>query len=121
MVQSASTAATMGREAALRQLAQQRRSTVEQHVGEVLGALEKSLASVGTVFIDPAREAMMKSTEPSHVVSDSVRDHAERVGPIVEKLARELEPELAIQDAALGQIQKEFCDRAPDACRAAWG
>lgn len=121
MVQSASTAATMGREAALRQLAAQRRSTVEQHVGEVLGALEKSLASVGTVFVDPAREAMMKSTEPSHAVSDTVRDHAERVGPVVEKLARELEPELAAQDAALGQIQKEFCDRAPDACRAAWG
>jgi hypothetical protein len=121
MVQSASTAATMGREAAHRQLAAQRRSTVEQHVGEVLGALEKSLASVGTVFVDPAREAMMKSTEPSHIVSDAVRDHAERVGPIVEKLARELDPELVSQDAALGQIQKEFCDRAPDACRAAWG
>lgn len=121
LVQSASTAATMGRDAALRQLAQQRRSAVEQHVGEVLGALDKSLTSVGTVFVDPAREAMMKSTEPSHTVSDSVRDHAERVGPIVEKLGRELEPELAAQDAALGQIQKEFCDRAPDACRAAWG
>lgn len=121
MVQSASTAATMGREAALRQLAAQRRSAVEQHVGEVLGALDKSLTSVGTVFVDPAREAMMKSTEPSHAVSDTVRDHAERIGPIVEKLARELEPELAAQDAALGQIQKEFCDRAPEACRAAWG
>jgi len=121
MVQSAQTAATQGREAALRQLAQQRRSTVEQHVTEVLGAMEKSLTSVGTVFIDPAREAMIKSTEPSHTVSDTVRDHAERVGPVVDKLARELDPELAVQDSALGQIQKEFCDRAPEACRAAWG
>lgn len=121
LVQSASTAATMGREAALRQLAAQRRSVVEQHVGEVLGALERSLTSVGAVFVDPARDAMMKSTEPSHAVSDTVRDHAERLDPIAEKLARELLPELDAQDAALGQIQKEFCDRAPDACRAAWG
>lgn len=121
LVQSASTAATMGRDAALRQLAAQRRSVVEQHVSEVLGALERSLTSVGTVFVDPAREAMMKSTEPSHAVSDAVRDHAERVGPIVERLARELGPELETADTSLAQIQKEFCDRAPEACRAAWG
>jgi hypothetical protein len=121
MVQSASTAATQGRDAALRQLAAQRRKTVEQHVGEVLGALDKSLIGVGTVFIDPAREAMIKSTEPSHAVSDTVKDHAERVGPVIEKLAGELDPELLAQDAALGQIQKEFCDRAPEACRNAWG
>ena len=121
MVQSAQTAATMGRDAALRQLAAGRRKAVEEHVGEVLGALDRSLTSVGTVFIDPARDAMIKSTVPSHTVSDLVRDHAERVGPILEKLGRELEPELGAQDAALGQIQKEFCDRAPEACRAAWG
>lgn len=121
MVQSAQTAVTQGREAALRQLAAQRRGVVEQHVTEVLGALEKSLTSVGGVFVDPAREAMLKSTEPSHAVSDTVKDHAERVGPVVDKLVRELEPELASQEAALSQIQKEFCDRAGDACRAAWG
>ncbi len=121
MVQSAQTAATQGRDAALKQLAAGRRKAVEQHVGEVLGALDKSLTSVGTVFIDPGREAMMKSTEPSHTVSDAVRDHAERVGPIIEKLVRELDPELVSQDEALAQIQKEFCDRAPEACRAAWG
>lgn len=121
MVQSAQTAATQGRDAALRQLAMQRRKVVEQHVTEVLGALEKSLVSVGSVFVDPAREAMIKSTEPSHTVSDSVRDHAERVGPVIEKLVAELDPELTVQDAALGGIQKEFCDRAPEACRAAWG
>ncbi|MEZ4302561.1 MAG: hypothetical protein R3B70_46965 [Polyangiaceae bacterium] len=121
MVQSAQTAATMGRDAALRQLAAQRRSTVEQHVSEVFGALDKSLTSVGMVFIDPAREAMMKSTEPSHTVSDTVRDHAERIAPVIEKLVSELDPELTAQDAALGQIQQEFCDRAPEACRNAWG
>jgi hypothetical protein len=121
MVQSAQTAATMGRDAALRQLAAGRRKAVEQHVTEVLGALDKSLTSVGTVFIDPAREAMIKSTEPVHTVSDRVRDHADRVGPVIERLGRELDPELGAQDAALGQIQKEFCDRAAEACRAAWG
>jgi hypothetical protein len=60
MVQSAQTVATQGRDAALRQLAAQRRKVVEQHVGEVLGALDKSLTSVGSVFVEPAREAMMK-------------------------------------------------------------
>ncbi|MBK8251696.1 MAG: hypothetical protein IPK82_03400 [Polyangiaceae bacterium] len=121
MMQSAQTAATQGRDAALRQLAAQRRSTVEAHVTEVLGALEKSLTSVGMVFVDPAREEMMKSTEPSHKVSDSVKEHAEKLDPIVQKLGPELDAELAAQDAALAQIQKEFCDRAPDACRTAWG
>ncbi|MFO0587530.1 MAG: hypothetical protein U0441_08325 [Polyangiaceae bacterium] len=120
-LQSAQTAATQGRDAALRQLAAQRRKVVEQHVGEVLGALDKSLTSVGSVFVDPARDAMMKSTEPSHTVSDTVRDNAERIGPVIEKLTAELDPELTAQDAALGSIQKEFCDRAAEACRAAWG
>jgi hypothetical protein len=50
-----------------------------------------------------------------------VKDHAERVAPVIAKLAGELDPELAAQDAALGSIQKEFCDRAPEACRTAWG
>ncbi|MEZ4302562.1 MAG: hypothetical protein R3B70_46970 [Polyangiaceae bacterium] len=64
---------------------------------------------------------MMKSTEPSHTVSDTVRDHAERIAPVIEKLVSELDSELTAQDAALGQIQQEFCDRAPEACRNAWG
>jgi hypothetical protein len=38
----------------------------------------------------------------------------------VEKLARELDAELLAQDAALGQIQREFCDVAVTACQAAW-
>lgn len=121
MVQSAQTVATQGRDAALRELAAQRRKVVEQHVGEVLGALDKSLTSVGSVFVEPAREAMMKSTEPSHTVSDTVKDHAERIGPVIAKLAAELDVELLAQDNALGSIQKEFCDRAPEACKTAWG
>jgi hypothetical protein len=40
---------------------------------------------------------------------------------VVEQLARELEPELLAQDAMLGQVQREFCDVAANACVAAWG
>ena len=98
----------------------QRRAAVERHVSEVLGTLEKSLSLVGPVFIDPAREAMLKGCEPRAEVSAGVLENAEKVAPIVDKLARELDPELLAQDAMLGQIQREFCDVALEACRSAW-
>jgi hypothetical protein len=120
MLQSTQVAATQGREAALKQLAAQRRAAVERHVSEVLGTLEKSLSLVGPVFIDPAREAMLKGCEPRAEVSAGVLENAEKVAPIVDKLARELDPELLAQDAMLGQIQREFCDVALEACRSAW-
>ena len=120
MLQNAQVAATQGREEALRQLAIQRRSAVERHVGEVLSGLERSLASVDAVFIDPARDALLKSTEPRAELSAAVLDQAEKAAPVVAALARELDPDLAAQDATLGQIQLEFCDMAVAACKAAW-
>jgi hypothetical protein len=120
MVQSAQVAATQGREEASRQLARERRASVERHVGEVLATLEKSIAHVGPVFVDPARELLVKATEPRAEISARVLESAEAVGPVVDKLWKELEPDLLAQDATLGQIQREFCDVAVDACRTAW-
>jgi hypothetical protein len=87
----------------------------------VLGGLEKSLASVEAVFIEPAREAMERMDTPTELPSATVRENAENLVPVVEALARELEPALLAQDAMLGQIQREFCDVALDACKNAWG
>lgn len=120
MVDSAQVAATQGREAALKQLAAQRRSAVERHVADVLGSLEKSLSSVEDTFIEPARRAMLATEEPAEVLSARLREGGEKVAPVVESLLRSLEPELLAQDAMLGQIQREFCDVAPEACRQAW-
>jgi hypothetical protein len=120
MLQNAQVAVTQGREEALRQLALQRRSAVERHVGEVLSGLERSLASVDAVFVDPAREALLKSTEPRKELAAAVLEHAEKAAPVVAALARELDPDLAVQDGTLGQIQVEFCDMAVAACKAAW-
>lgn len=120
VVKSAEVAATQGREEALRHMAAQRRAAVERHVSEVLGNLEKSLAMVVPVFVDPARKVMMDATEPRPEVSAAVLDGAEELGPVVEKLSRELDAELLAQDAALGQVQREFCDVAVTACKAAW-
>jgi chromosome segregation ATPase len=120
MVESAQIAATQGREAALRQLAAQRRSAVDRYVSEILLNLEKSLASVDTVFIEPAREAMLRIDDPTEQSSPRVRESGEKIAPILDTLLRDLEPELLAQDAMLGQIQREFCDVAPDACRKAW-
>jgi len=50
-----------------------------------------------------------------------VREHADKVQPIVEALFDELEPDLLSKDAMMGQVQREFCDAAPEACRNAWG
>ncbi|MBI5533908.1 MAG: hypothetical protein HY898_14395 [Deltaproteobacteria bacterium] len=121
MAQSAQVAATQGREVALRQLAARRRAEVEKHVSEVLGGLERSLASIDSVFVEPAREAMLKDDAPRPLASEVVRENAEKIAPIVERLLGELEPQLLTQDAMLGQIQREFCDVAVEACRAAWG
>ncbi len=120
MVDSAQVAATQGREAALKQLAAQRRSAVERHVSDVLGSLEKSLSVVDDTFIEPARQAMLVSDQPGEQVSVRLREGGEKVAPVVESLSRSLEPELLAQDAMLGQIQREFCDVAPEACRQAW-
>jgi hypothetical protein len=120
MVQSAEMVVSRGREEALLHLAAQRRAAVERHVSEVLGTLEKSLTMVGPVFVDPARKVMMDATEPRPEASAAVTEAADKVAPVVEKLGRELDAELLAQDAALGQIQREFCDVAVSACRAAW-
>jgi hypothetical protein len=121
MAQSAQIAATQGREAALRQLAARRKAEVERHASEVLGGLERSLASIDQVFVEPAREAMLKDDAPRPLASDVVMENAQKVAPVVERLLSELEPQLLTQDAMLGQIQREFCEVAVEACRAAWG
>ena len=43
------------------------------------------------------------------------------LAPVVERLVSELDPQLLTQDAMLGQVQREFCDVAVEACRSAWG
>lgn len=121
MVQSAEVAATQGREAALRQLALERKAGVERHVGEVLGTLEKSVAHVGQVFVEPARVVIIKATEPQADASANVLAAAEAVAPVVDKLFAEFDSVLLAEDATLGQVQREFCDVAVDACRMAWG
>jgi tetratricopeptide (TPR) repeat protein len=120
MIDSAQTAATQGRDAALRQLAAQRRGAVDRHLQDVLGGLEKSLAAVDSVFIEAARDAMFRMDEPRELASEKLRDGATRLGSVVEALARSLDPEILAQDAMLGQIQRDFCDVALDACKKAW-
>ncbi len=120
MAQSAQVAATQGREVAVRQLATRRRQAVEQHVTEVLGTLERSLGSVDQVFVEPAREAMLREESPKTLGSLVVREHADKLAPVVERLVSELESQLLSQDAMLSQVQREFCDVAVEACRAAW-
>lgn len=120
MLQNAQVLATEGREAALRQLALQRRAAVERHVNEVLSGLEKSLSAVDVVFVDPVREVLLKSTEPNLALAEMVLAQAEKVTPVVQALSRALMPVLESEEAALSQIQREFCDMAVVACKAAW-
>ncbi len=120
-LQSAVDAANRGQAFALEQMSVRRRSAVEQHVHEVLGELEKSLNSVEAVFIEPAREAMLQNEQPLESRAAHVREHAELLRPVAEALSSELDQELLAQDALLGQLQREFCDVAEEACRNAWG
>jgi hypothetical protein len=120
-LQSAVDAASRGQAFALEQMAVRRRSAVEQHVNEVLGELEKSLNAVEAVFIEPAREAMLQNEQPSESRAAVIREQAALLRPVAQALASELEQELLAQDALLGQLQREFCDVAPEACRNAWG
>ncbi|HEY4118255.1 MAG TPA: hypothetical protein VGM56_10380, partial [Byssovorax sp.] len=121
MVASAEVAASEGRDEALRQLALQRRAAVERHAGEIVAGLVKSLHAVDAVFVDPAREALTHAaidpTEAARAIEKSAKD----LEPIVAALVRDLEPELAAQETMLAQIQREFCEAAAQACRAAWG
>ena len=64
---------------------------------------------------------MLREESPGPMASQIVREHADKLAPVADKLLAEFEPQLLTQDAMLGQIQREFCDVAPDACRAAWG
>ncbi|MCU0686315.1 MAG: hypothetical protein MUF34_29395 [Polyangiaceae bacterium] len=121
LLQSAQVAATQGREAALRQLDARRTAAVRQHVTEVIEGLERSLLSADAIFVEPARKLLAADDGPGEVPSASLAAAAEQVAPIVEALGHEIEPELLALDALLGQVQREFCDAAPAACRAAWG
>ena len=116
----AQVAATQGLEAALKQLAARRRTAVEQHVTEVLNSLESSMNSVELMFVEPAKNALLASVAANLDAAVAVRETSEKVGPVVETLNRELMPELLALDAALGQIQREFCDAAIEACHSAW-
>jgi hypothetical protein len=120
-VENAQLAATQGRDAAIRQLAAQRQAAVVRHVDDVLGGLAASLSSIGDVFLAPAESALLAEKEPAPKPSELARTAAAKVGPIVDGLLQELEPRLLAADAMLGQIQREFCDVAPDACANAWG
>ncbi len=120
-VESARVARAEGIEAAHRRLAAERRAAVEEHTREVLAALSKSLVQVGTVFVDPARERLRQTTEPSFDAADRVAKAGVAVAPVVERLLAERAPEIASAEELLGKIQREFCDAASTACRAAWG
>lgn len=120
-VESARIARAEGIEAADRKLAAERKSAVEEHVREVLGALSKSLVQVGSVFVDPARDRLRQLTEPDFTASERVAKAGEAVAPVVERLLAERAPEIASVEELLGRIQREFCEAAPAACHAAWG
>ncbi|EYF00675.1 hypothetical protein [Chondromyces apiculatus] len=120
-LQSAQVAATQGREAALQRLATERRTAAQQHVSEVLSSLEKALGGIETNFIAPARAALLAPAEQGPPPSQVVREHGEKIAPVVASLLRALDPELLAQEAALSQVQREFCDMAVGACKAAWG
>ena len=88
----------------------------------VAAALElgRRFVADGADILDVGAE----STRPpavygEHAPVDAQTEAAAAV-PVVAALARELDPDLAAQDATLGQIQVEFCDMAAAACKAAW-
>ena len=120
VLEGAAIQATEGRGAALRRLAEQRRDAALAHVGDVLGALDQSLASVDSVFVEPVEQALAERDAVASAPSARVRAAAEAIAPIVLELAREVGPKLLAEDAMLGQIQREFCEAAPAACVAAW-
>lgn len=120
-VEGARVARAEGIDAAHKRLAVERRTAVEEHVREVLGALSKSLGQVGTVFVDPARERVKELTEPNHGVAEKVESAGARVAPVVKRLLAERVPEITSVKELLQRIRVEFCDAAPAACRSAWG
>jgi hypothetical protein len=63
---------------------------------------------------------MNEQLEARDSAAATLLEAAERLAPVVAKLAAELDAGLLAQDAGLGQIQREFCDVAPAACRDAW-
>ena len=121
MVASAEVAASEGRDEALRQLALQRRAAVERHAGEIVAGLVKSLHAVDAVFVDPAREALAHAAVDPTEAARAIEESAKALEPVALALVRDLEPELAAQETMLAQIQREFCEAAAQACRAAWG
>lgn len=121
ILQNAQVAATQGREAALRQLDARRNAAVRQHITEVVEGLERSLLSADAIFVEPARKLLAEGQGGAEAPSVALAAAADRVAPVVEALVSEIEPELLALDALLGQVQREFCDAAPEACRTAWG
>ena len=120
-VEGARIARAEGLEAAEKRLSEQRKLAVDDHVREVLGALNKSIGQVGTVFIEPAREKLRQSTEPNFSQAERVRQATQLVAPVLARILAERAPELAAISELCDKIQKEFCDPAREACTRAWG
>ena len=78
------------------------------------------LEQVEDVFVRPAEQAILQREQPDLTPMTTLLAEADKVAIVVESLVRDLEPDLLTQDAMLGQIQREFCDVALDACRSAW-
>jgi hypothetical protein len=121
LLHNAQIMATQGRSEASRQLAMQRSRAVEQHVHDILGGLEKSIQNIDMVFIEPAREILLKDDTSSPSLAALVKENADKIAPIIEQLRNEISAELMAKEAMLSQIQREFCDAASVACRSAWG
>ncbi|MCC6648563.1 MAG: hypothetical protein IT374_23720 [Polyangiaceae bacterium] len=120
VIDSAAVAATQGWEVAVRRIAEQRAHAVEQHLDEVLDGLARSLGNVTSIFLEPALLAAIKAHAVERPPSVIVAEGAAAAEPVVTSLAPELEPRLLALDASLGQIEREFCSRAREACAAAW-
>jgi hypothetical protein len=120
-VEGARIARAEGLEAAERRLAEQRKQAVDDHVREILGALSKSIAQVGTVFIEPARQRLQAATEPDFAEAERVRSAVLAVSPVLARILAERGPELASVSDLCDKIHKEFCEPAKDACTRAWG
>jgi hypothetical protein len=120
-VEGARIARAEGLEAAERRLAEQRKQAVDDHVREILGALSKSIAQVGTVFIEPARQRLQAATEPDFAEAERVRSAVLAVSPVLARILAERGPELSSVSELCDKIHKEFCEPAKDACTRAWG
>jgi predicted nucleic acid-binding Zn-ribbon protein len=112
--------ATSAHEEALRSLASRRQAAFERHTQQVLSELEASLTRVDSVFVEPARRALLLRGGMTSGASNRLREQAAALAQALAETTRRVEAIFTTELARIERVEQDFLARVPEAFRHLW-